>query len=442
MTIYGSPTPEPQPEWQPEPQPGWQPEPRPDWRPKPGPEPGSRARRDPGRATGASKHRRFTSRPAIVAGVIVAVLIGAGTAGAASSDWFGGSHDKSSSPITLTPTINPTHPSPTATATKPAPVGQITVSGVGDVIMGTAPGSTPPNAGHGYFDGVSAALHSDLVMGNLEQALSSDTGHVKCGAASTGCFAFHLPSSYAGVLRAGGFDLVNLANNHTMDMGTAGLLSTHAALTKAGIDYTGAPGQITVEDVHGIRVAVIGVAPYPWCQSLTDISGTAALVRKATTMADIVVIQMQAGAEGADKDHVKPGTEIFLGENRGNVLAFSHAMIDAGADLIIGHGPHVMRGMQFYKGRLIAFSMGNFTGYKTLSAAGYTGVGGILHVTLTADGEWVSGTLTATEMVHGGLPALDPAKRALSFVRNLSKEDFGASAATIGANGAISPPKA
>jgi hypothetical protein len=153
------------------------------------------------------------------------------------------------------------------------------------------------------------------------------------------------------------------------------------------------------------------------------------------------VIQMQAGAEGADRDHVRPGTETFLGEDRGDVLAFSHAMIDAGADLVIGHGPHVMRGMQFYKGRLIAFSLGNFTGYKTLKETGYLGVGGILHVTLTATGQWVGGRLVATEMVRGGLPALDPAKRALGFVRRLSTQDFGASAAAIAAGGTISPPR-
>ena len=159
-------------------------------------------------------------------------------------------------------------------------------------------------------------------------------------------------------------------------------------------------------------------------------------------MADLVVVQMQAGAEGADKDHVRPGTEYFLGENRGDTLAFSHAMIDAGADLIIGHGPHVMRGMQFYKGKLIAYSLGNFTGYKTLGSSGYSGVGGILRVTLTAGGDYVSASLTATEMVRGGLPALDPDKRALGFVRGLSRDDFGATAAVIGNDGKITPPAA
>src|SRR5205814_9687548 len=90
--------------------------------------------------------------------------------------------------------------------------------------------------------------------------------------------------------------------------------------------------------------------------------------------ADIVIIQVHMGGEGADRTHVKPGTEMFLGENRGDPIAFSHAMIDAGADLVIGHSPHVIRAMEFYQGRLIAYSVGNFAGYHAL---GYTGVVGI-----------------------------------------------------------------
>ncbi len=100
---------------------------------------------------------------------------------------------------------------------------------------------------------------------------------------------------------------------------------------------------------------------------------------------------MQGGAEGSDETHVKPGHEIFLGEDRGDLIEFSHAVIDAGADVVFGHGPHIMRGMEFYKGRLIAYSLGNFCGYRVLSTAGFLGVGGVLKVTLTKDGTWVGG---------------------------------------------------
>jgi hypothetical protein len=381
--------------------------------------------------------------PRLVVGLAVAaVLAGSGAVYADRAGLIRGGAPAGALNAPIGPFESPpgsARPSSTPTARPPA---EITLSGVGDIIMGSAPDKMPPHDGAGYFDDVRESLKSDLVMGNLEEALSADTGHVKCGAGSTGCFAFHQPTRYAQVLHDGGFDLVNLANNHTMDLGGAGLTSTHHALDGAGISYTGAPGQITVATVNGVRVAVIGVAPYAWCQSLTDISSSAALVRTAAKQADLVVVQMQAGAEGPKKNHVQPGTEMFLGENRGDVLKFSHAMIDAGADLIIGHGPHVMRGMKFYRGRLIAFSLGNFTGYKSLSAGGWSGVGGILRVTLTTSGDYVRGTLIPTAMVSGGLPTVDPDRRAIGFVRDLSTQDFGDSAAEIAGTGAITPPRA
>ncbi len=128
-------------------------------------------------------------------------------------------------------------------------------------------------------------------------------------------------------------------------------------------------------------------------------------------------------------------------EPRGDLIKFAHAVVDAGADVVFGHGPHVMRGMEFYKGRLIAYSLGNFCGYKTLGTSGYSGVGGILKVSLHKDGTWSGGELIATEMVNGGLVVLDSDLRALPFVNGLSKDDFGANGAVISTtDGKISSP--
>jgi poly-gamma-glutamate capsule biosynthesis protein CapA/YwtB (metallophosphatase superfamily) len=114
-------------------------------------------------------------------------------------------------------------------------------------------------------------------------------------------------------------------------------------------------------------------------------------------------------------------------------------MVDAGADVVFGHGPHIMRGMEFYKGRLIAYSLGNFCGYGVLSSTGYLGVGGILKVTLHKDGTWVEGKLVPTEMVNGGYVAVDKQKRAIGFVKDLSEADFGDSAAQFDGSGGITP---
>src|SRR4029079_4437742 len=92
--------------------------------------------------------------------------------------------------------------------------------------------------------------------------------------------------------------------------------------------------------------------------------------RKADRWADLVVVTMHAGAEGSDHQHVRPGNECFLGENRGNSVAFAHSVVRAGADLVVGTGPHVLRGMEWYRGRLIAYSLGNFAGYDVFSLGG------------------------------------------------------------------------
>ena len=117
-------------------------------------------------------------------------------------------------------------------------------------------------------------------------------------------------------------------------------------------------------------------------------------------------------------------------------------MIDAGADLVIAHGPHVLRGMQFYKGKLIAYSLGNFAGGgKTLSNAGVLKYGGILHVKLTKDGDWAGGTFLSTYLDTVGVPTRDSAnEQGRKLVRGLSTDDFGDTAARIGNDGSISPP--
>ena len=323
------------------------------------------------------------------------------------------------------------------------PGATITLSATGDVIMGSAPNRLPANDGAGFFDSVRSALKSDLVMGNLEQPLTNDTGASKCGTPPRpNCFAFRAPPSYAGHLREAGFELMNTANNHSRDFGAAGFRNTVAALTGAGLEYTGAEDQITVVTVKGIKVAVIGFSPYAGANNLNDLAHARAVVREARQRADLVVVQAHMGAEGADQGHVRPGSEIFFGENRGDPIAFSHAVIDAGADVVIGHGPHVLRGMEFYKGKLIAYSLGNFAGGgHTLSSSGVLKYAGVLRVTLTADGRYVSGKFLSTYLNAAGVPTRDGAnERGRALVTSLSAADFGATAARVAQNGSITPP--
>lgn len=303
------------------------------------------------------------------------------------------------------------------------PPGVVAIVATGDIVMGSTP-NLPPDGGRSFFSAVQTDLAGDVVIGNLEGTLSRG-GSSKCGENSTNCFAFRTPPSYARWLARAGFTVMSIANNHAFDYGEQGLEQTIAALEGVGLRYAGRPDQVTVQRVGEIRVAIVGFASYPWAASLTDIPAAKRLVRAADGLADVVVVTMHAGAEGRDRQHVRPGTEWFLGENRGDPMRFSRAVVDAGADLVVGSGPHVLRGMEWYKGRLIAYSLGNFAGYKVFSLGGPLSTSGILRVTLAGDGRFETGRLVATHMVGAGLPALDPAENAHGLVRSLSRTDFG-----------------
>jgi poly-gamma-glutamate capsule biosynthesis protein CapA/YwtB (metallophosphatase superfamily) len=319
-----------------------------------------------------------------------------------------------------------------------APVGSaarpvVRFAFTGDIAMVAGPAES-------YFGSVSLDLAGDVVLGNLEGTLT-ERGSTKCGAASSNCFAFHAPPSYASLLRRAGFTVLNLANNHALDYGAVGQADTVAAVRGAGLLTTGRPGEIAHTRIRGTRVAVVGFAPYPWAQSLLRIPAAQALVRKADKWADLVIVTMHAGGEGSDHLHVRPGPEWFLGENRGNSIAFAHAVVQAGADLVVGSGPHVLRGMEWYHGRLIAYSLGNFLGYHTLATDGVTGVSGILQVTLGRDASWVAGELVPITIAGGGIPRPDPAEAAHGLVSKLSREDFGRRAVSVSRTGVLRPAR-
>jgi poly-gamma-glutamate capsule biosynthesis protein CapA/YwtB (metallophosphatase superfamily) len=325
----------------------------------------------------------------------------------------------------------------TTPATTSAPTGDpVTLEWVGDMVLGSSFGMPPDNGRRSFAAVVHTLEDADLTFGNLEETMSTTSGS-KCGPGSSNCYAFQAPPAYAGLLRSAGFDIVNMANNHAYDFGAVGRAQTVAALTRVKVASTGAPGQITLLESHGTRVAFLGFAPYPWASRLDRIPQAVALVHKATTMADLVVVAIHAGAEGSSATHVPKGTEYFLGENRGDSRAFAHAVVGAGADLVVGSGPHVLRGIEQYRGRLIAYSLGNFAGYKNFALGGTLSLSGILRVTLIPNSTWGSARLIPVALHGAGLPALDPSNASVRLVARLSHEDFGASSARFATNGDI-----
>jgi hypothetical protein len=314
--------------------------------------------------------------------------------------------------------------------------GGVTFAAVGDTMLGNSP-ELPSDPGS-YLDRVKGQLSGDVVFGNLEGTLTDVSDSPKCGGAPSGdCYAFRTPPSYAHYLAAAGFTVMNDANNHSYDFGQEGLEQTIAALHKAGIAQDGLPGEITVVKTGGEKVAFLGFAPYSTTASLLDIPAARSLIRRATKRAGIVVVAIHAGAEGTAAQHLTGGEETYLGEDRGDPEAFAKIAVRAGADLVLGSGPHVLRAMEIYRGRLIAYSLGNFSGFHNFDTEGVLGASAVLHATLDPDGAFRSGRVASVRLVEAGQPVPDPSGEGARIVAGLSREDLGGGAVKIGSHGRI-----
>jgi poly-gamma-glutamate capsule biosynthesis protein CapA/YwtB (metallophosphatase superfamily) len=315
------------------------------------------------------------------------------------------------------------------------PQRTVTIAAVGDTMLGSTP--TLPPSPETYFAQVEGQLSGDIVFGNLEGTLTEVSESPKCGEESTECFAFRAPPTFAYSLHTAGFTVMNNANNHSYDFGEAGEEETVSALRRARIAQSGLPDEITVVRAHGLRVAFLGFAPYSNTASLTDLPTAAALVKKASRRADIVVCAIHAGAEGTEAQHLTGEEETYLGEDRGNPEEFAHTAIDAGADLILGAGPHVLRGMEIYRHRLIAYSLGNFSGFHNFTTEGALGQSVILHTTLGPAGGFRAGRLTSVQLIEAGQPAPDPSGAGAKLIASLSREDLGSGAVRVGSGGRL-----
>jgi poly-gamma-glutamate capsule biosynthesis protein CapA/YwtB (metallophosphatase superfamily) len=319
---------------------------------------------------------------------------------------------------------------------KPGKSPAVTFAAVGDTMLGDSP-ELPAQPGS-YLDAVKGQLRGDVVFGNLEGTLTDVASSPKCGGASGGsCYALRTPPSYARHLAAAGFTVMNDANNHSYDFGEAGLDQTIAALRDAGIAQAGLPGQITVVKAGGEKVAFVGFAPYSLTASLLDLPAARKLIRRAGRRAEIVVVAIHAGAEGSDAQHVTGAEEHYLGEDRGNPRKFARMAVRSGADLVLGSGPHVLRGMEIYRDRLIAYSLGNFSGFHNFATAGVLGASAILHISLDPDGTLRAGRVASVRLIEAGRPVPDPSGEGARLIRRLSREDLGRGAVRIGGNGRI-----
>jgi hypothetical protein len=324
----------------------------------------------------------------------------------------------------------------------PVPEGRtLRLRAVGDIMMGTdfPAGYLPPEGGKTVLAGVYEALRdADVTFGNLEGPLC-DSGETNKCRPGQNCYAFRTPTSYGAWLKQAGFDLLSTANNHAEDFGQGCRVETEQTLDQLGIAYSGRPGTLATVEHDGIKVGMIGFHTSRTGHYLNDHKTAAALIRALKADHDLVIVSFHGGAEGSKNLHVPDRMETFYGEQRGHLRKFARVAIDAGADLILGHGPHVPRGMELVDGHLVAYSLGNFATYGRFNLSGHLSTSLILEATLDHEGKLVSGKILPVRLEGKGIPMPDAEKTVIDLMRALSDEDFGDAAPVIAKDGTFAP---
>ena len=314
--------------------------------------------------------------------------------------------------------------------------------GVGDLMLGTNyPNSTylPANDGKNLLQPVKDILiKGDVTFGNLEGVLLTGKGKVKNCSNPNVCYAFKMPDHYIDYLVEVGFNLLSIANNHIRDFGSVGTANTLRILNEAGIPHAGlAECPYTTFEKDGIRYGFAAFAPNTGTIKINDYANARKIISHLNSISDIVIISFHGGAEGSMMKHVTRKTEIFLGENRGNPYEFARMAIDAGADVVLGHGPHVTRAIDIYKDRFISYSLGNFATYGRFNLSGPNGISPIIELNLSGDGTFISGKIYSTKQLGEGGPVIDEQNRALKEIQELMRTDIPESILNIESDGTI-----
>lgn len=319
----------------------------------------------------------------------------------------------------------------------------ISIIGVGDIMLGTAypsPKYLPPhNDCSPLLSKVSHILQdADVTFGNLEGCFLNAGPTTKNCKDTLKCYAFRMPDKYINCLADAGFMVMSLANNHSGDFGMDGRKNTMRLLDSVGIEYGGLEIKPTAEFIiDSVKYGFIAFAPIRATLDMLNLKMAAEKVRALKARNDIVIVSFHGGAEGRAFEHVTRESEEFYGEDRGNVYEFSHLMIDAGADIIFGHGPHVTRGIEVYKDRFIAYSLGNFSTYARFNLSGPNGMAPIIKVFTNKEGKFLSGQIYSVRQIGEGGAQIDPYNRVIKRMQELNKQDFPESKLQILDNGSF-----
>ncbi|HEX2921363.1 MAG TPA: CapA family protein [Bacteroidales bacterium] len=320
---------------------------------------------------------------------------------------------------------------------------KIIVTGVGDIMLGSSFPSAKNLPPHDnpflLLESVADSLRdSDITFGNLEGSfLDNGDAAKKCKDTSI-CYLFRMPERYVSALGMTGFDILSLANNHFGDFGQPSRKRTKYLLDSVGIKYAGLiENPWTIFQKDSITYGFCAFAPNAGTMNINDLEKASSIVQMLNDTCDIVIVSFHGGAEGKEYQNVTRLPEEFHGEQRGNVYEFAHRLIDSGADVIFGHGPHVTRAVEVYRNRFISYSLGNFCTYGRFNLSGPNGLAPIVKLTLDTEGKFISGKIIpATQPWPGGVK-YDPTGLVIRKIRDLTKKDFPESTINISDNGSI-----
>ena len=321
---------------------------------------------------------------------------------------------------------------------------ELTIAMTGDVMMGTTFPSVmlPANDGRDLFrDAKDILTRTDLTVGNLEGAICDGGRSTKGNGPNS--YSFRTPTSYGHLLKEAGYDFMSMANNHANDFGEEGILSTELVLREQGILFSGIAGRIesAVIERKGMKIGLCAFGHNSYTLKHTDLNTVGRIVDELANSCDLVIVSFHGGAEGRTKSHLPYGPETFLGENRGSLRQLAHFCIDHGADVVYGHGPHVVRGVEVYKDRFIAYSLGNFCTPYNVSLTGISGYAPIIEITIDGDGSFKSGKIHPFLQTRDIGPRYDAAGSVVKEIRQLSMTDLPQSQAEIDREGNITLKK-
>lgn len=308
---------------------------------------------------------------------------------------------------------------------RPQFTGEVTIAMTGDIMTGSIlpTPNMPPNDGRDTFIDCAKLLQSaDVACGNLEGVLG-DSGKPR-KAPGPLSFSFMMPTKSVQLLVDAGYDFLGIANNHINDFYPVAIQSTIKTLRDNGIGVAGTRDcETCIREINGVKYGFCAFGHESYTLRTQDKATVTRIVKKLRSECDIVIVCFHGGSEGVSERHLPYGTEYFHGADRGNLREFAHLCIDSGADIVYGHGPHVCRAMELYKGHLIAYSLGNFATPRGMKLDGPTSYAPLLIVKLQG-GKFAEGQIHPFIQYRDKGPRADKSGAVIKEIQSLSNEDI------------------